>query len=318
MTTAAVLLDQVRDRLRAPEPCGVPGVDVLVADALRPGKLLRPDLLIRSALAAAPDRPLSADTERRVVAAALSVELLHVATLVHDDIIDGAEVRRGRPSVVSASGVATAIVVGDLLLARGSTAAAGAGAPVPAVWARALDRMAAGQLREAGLAAAPSFDAYVEYSSLKTAELFRASAELGALVAGAAADIVDAHGRFGLHFGRAFQHVDDLLDAVGDIQTLGKPVGADARNGVPTAVSLLPQRTALEELSVLVANELRTARGALPDAAAGALGGWGSTALHRALCVGPGGASAAATDGLGAFDWLQWRPDRSTPGERSS
>ena len=219
-----------------------------------------------------------------MVEGALSMELLHVATLVHDDIIDASAVRRGRASVVASAGVGTAIVVGDLLLARGVTAAAQSAPAAPEVWARALDCMAAGQLREAGLAQAPSLEAHAEYARLKTAELFRASAEIGALAAGAAPDVVAAHGTFGLHFGVAFQHVDDLLDTIGDPRRMGKPIGVDAGNGIPTAVSLSSESGLLEDVAGLVATELDVARAALPAGeAAAALGSWGAEGLRRAF-----------------------------------
>ncbi|NPC96205.1 polyprenyl synthetase family protein [Nocardioides sp. zg-DK7169] len=279
------LLGLVRDRLRSPPSCGVPEVDRVVVDALRPGKLLRPDLLVRSAAAADGERAADPDAEERAVTLALAVELLHVATLVHDDIIDGAAVRRGRPSVVASAGVGTAIVVGDLLLARGAAAAAGASGPAAGVWARALERMAQGQLREDGLAAAPSLEAYAEYASLKTAELFRASAELGALAVGAPAGVVEAHGRFGLHFGRAFQHLDDLLDAVGNHEQMGKPTGSDAANHVPTAVSLLAGGGSPLQVADLVEAEVAAARSALPPGRATVLlGDWGEEAL-RHVCA---------------------------------
>ena len=259
-------------------------MDRLVVDAVRPGKLLRPDLVVRSAAAVLDGVEPDPETARRVVEGALSMELLHVATLVHDDIIDASPVRRGRPSVVASGGVATAIVVGDLLLSRGVAAAAESAAGAPAVWARALDCMAAGQLREVGLTAAPSIEAHAEYASLKTAELFRASAEVGALAAGAAPHVVEAHGAFGLHFGMAFQHVDDLLDTIGDPRRMGKPIGVDARNGVPTAVSLLSEHDPLEDVAGLVASELDAARAALPPGRrAAALGVWGAAALRRAF-----------------------------------
>ncbi|SFB01559.1 octaprenyl-diphosphate synthase/geranylgeranyl diphosphate synthase, type I [Nocardioides alpinus] len=277
------LLERVRERLRTTPSCGVARVDRLVGDALRPGKLLRPDLVLRSAVATGSDLGRTADVERRVIEGALSVELLHVATLVHDDIIDAADVRRGRPSVVASAGVATAIVVGDLLLARGAAAAARSSGAASGVWARTLDCMAAGQLREAGLAESPSLEAHAEYASLKTAELFRSSAEIGALAAGAAPWVVEAHGTFGLHFGMAFQHVDDLLDLVGDAGRMGKPTGADATNGVPTAISLLSGRDGLEEVAGLIADELEEARAALrPGPGAAALATWAGGALRRA------------------------------------
>ena len=289
MTDVDDLLDRVRERLRTPESCGVARVDEIGADALRPGKLLRPAMVVRSAVAAGADLR-RADVQDAVVEAALAMELLHVATLVHDDIIDGADLRRGRASVVARSGPSTAIVVGDLLLARGGAAAAASAPGVAAAWARALDHMAAGQLREAGLADAPSLAAQAEYASLKTAELFRSSAEAGALAAGADGDVVVAHGLHGLHFGRAFQHVDDLLDRYADPGVTGKPAGADAHNGVPTRLSLVPDGRALDDVLDLVVSELREARSSLPAAAA-AWGEWGVAALGRAATAALDGAA---------------------------
>lgn len=273
------LLDEVRRRLATPPSCGVPSVDRLVVDALRPGKLLRPGLVVRSALAAGDLR----DADEAVVTGALAVELLHVATLVHDDIIDASTVRRGRPSVVAAAGVGTAIVVGDLLLARGAGAAAESGAPAARAWARALDRMAAGQLREEGLSVAPSVEAHAEYVGLKTAALFRASAEIGALAVGADPGVVEAHGRFGHHVGMVLQHLDDLLDAIGDPRRMGKPVGADRANGVPTAVTLAT-RGPVEVVTGLVVDELTAGAAAVGRCPGGAgLVRWVTGALGRAL-----------------------------------
>ncbi|WP_051485826.1 polyprenyl synthetase family protein [Nocardioides sp. J54] len=275
----ALLLDRVRERLRAPAGCGAASLDRVVADAMRPGKLLRPDLLLRSAAAAG---GVDDDLAERFVAGATAIELLHLATLVHDDIIDGSPLRRGRPSVVASVGAEQAIVVGDLLLARGVAAAADAG--VAATWARALACMATGQLLEPDLVAAPSIAAHAEYVSLKTAELFRASAEAGALIAGAPPGRVRALGRFALHFGMAFQHLDDLLDVLGDPDRMGKPTGLDAANGVPTAVSLLAGRDTGEDVAGLVGRELDAAVAAL--AAAGVpddLARWATASLRRAL-----------------------------------
>ncbi len=277
------VLGAVRERLRTPPSCGVAGLDRVVADALRPGKLLRPGLVVGSAAAAGAglaDRAL----RHRVVLAAEAMELLHVATLVHDDIIDGSPLRRGRPSVVASAGVASALVVGDLLLARGALAAAGAAPNGPLVWARALACMARGQLLEADLRGAPSVEAHREYAALKTAELFRASAEIGALAVDAEPDVVRAHGEFGLHFGIAFQHVDDLLDVVGDPARTGKPAGLDAANGVPTTAALLLEVPSPGGLAALVAAELEDASASLPPGRGSAeLRAWAADALRRTL-----------------------------------
>jgi geranylgeranyl pyrophosphate synthase len=287
VTDVGRLLGCVRDRLLTPATCGVPHVDRLVVDALRPGKLLRPDLVVRSAAAAAAGRSVDAEAEHRIVMGALAVELLHVATLVHDDIIDEAALRRGRPSVVAAAGIGTAIVVGDLLLARGAGAAARSAGPAAVVWARALDDMAAGQLREEDLGADASVEAIAEYVALKTASLFRASAEIGALAVGAPPEVVEAHGRFGHHVGMALQHVDDLLDAIGDPRRMGKPVGLDVANAVPTTVALLGVADSLEDVTALVVAELASARSALAGRPDGdGLTSWAADGLRRALETG--------------------------------
>jgi geranylgeranyl pyrophosphate synthase len=279
------LVGCVRERLGTPASCGVPHVDRLVADALRPGKLLRPHLVVRSAVAAAPPgRALGPKAAERVVAGAVAVELLHVATLVHDDVIDDADLRRGRPSVVAAAGVGTAIVVGDLLLARGVAAAAEVTGSAVVAWSRALESMAAGQLREEGLAAEPSVQAHAEYAALKTAALLRSAAEIGALAVSAPDDVVAAHGRFGHHVGMALQHLDDLLDAIGDPHRMGKPTGSDAANAVPTAAALLGAGGSGGGIAPLVLDELAAGRTALgPGAVVEQLGDWASHALGRAL-----------------------------------
>lgn len=278
------LLGLVRERLRTPPTCEVADLDPLVADALRPGKLLRPDLVLRSAAAARPDALPDPAVRRRLVLAAEAVELLHVATLVHDDVIDGSPVRRGRPSVVAAAGVASAIVIGDLLLARSAAAAAGAASDGPVVWSRALECMARGQLLEADLAGRASAGAHRHYAALKTAELFRTSAEIGALAVDAEPDVVRAHGEFGLHFGIAFQHVDDLLDVVGDPARMGKPTGLDAANGVPTAAALLLEAPSPDGLAALVAAALEDASASLPPGpGSAALRAWAADALRRTL-----------------------------------
>lgn len=278
------VLAAVRERLRTPPSSGVAALDHVLADALRPGKLLRPGLVARSAAAAVGPHPSAARPRHRVVLAAEAVELLHVATLVHDDIIDGASVRRGRPTVVAAVGAAAAIVVGDLLLARAAAAAAAAAPLGPLVWARTLERMARGQLLEADLREVPTFEAHREYAALKTAELFRASAEIGALAVDADPDLVRAHGRFGLHFGIAFQHVDDLLDVLGDPARMGKPVGLDAANGVPTTAALLLDAPSPDGLAAVVATELEDAAASLPPGpGAAVLRAWAADALRRTL-----------------------------------
>ena len=104
------------------------------------------------------------------------------------------------------------------------------------------------------------------------------------MAVGASADVVRRHGDFGLHFGIAFQHLDDLLDEVGDPRRMGKPVGADAANGVPTAVSMLAGAGAVEQFPTVVTAQLDAAHAVLlPGAAASGLTAWGRDALVRTL-----------------------------------
>jgi len=187
------------------------------------GKRLRPLLVF---LCAPADR-------EPPVAAGLAVELVHMATLVHDDLIDGAEVRRGRASVWSAHGEGVARAAGDYLFARafGELAAAGDLRAVQ-VLADAALALVRGETMQRRQQHDPetSVDAYLERCALKTATLFEASCVLG----------VGEHLRtFGVNVGIAFQIVDDILDCTGQTIETGKVAGTDLREGTPTLPLIL-------------------------------------------------------------------------------
>ncbi len=212
------------------------------------GKRLRPLLVL---LCARRTASLSAP----VIHAAASVELLHMATLVHDDVIDGAALRRGRATVVSESGPAVATSVGNYLFA-GAFAEVVATADARAV-ARLSD-VAAGlsegevnQMREAyDVHVSP--EAYLRRCTLKTADLFAVSCRLGAQVTGVEeASLVELED-FGRLLGLAFQIFDDILDFAGDESRTGKKVGTDARDGTVT-LPLVYALEAVPELGPLVA-----------------------------------------------------------------
>ncbi len=208
----------------------------MCAHALTPaGKLFRPILLLESALAVGGD-------PTRVLPAAVGAESGHVASLVHDDIIDHDDTRRGRPAVHSAFGVADAIVAGDALifdLFTGLADCHAAGAPADrvvaalGVAARCGTDLCRGQGLETELRAARRFDqgAYLRMVRLKTAALFRAACECGALLAGGEARHVRALGRYAEHLGTAFQIRDDLLPYTAPAEVVGKPDTSDVRNG---------------------------------------------------------------------------------------
>lgn len=198
------------------------------------GKRLRPALVLVTSRAGQVGR------EETDLAAA-AVELLHLASLYHDDVIDETPLRRGVPSVHSQWGNEVAILAGDFLFASGSLLGARAGSEVPAILARALADVCEGQIAETQWVGeiGRTADHYVETIRRKTAALFRASCELGGVTAGASPLYRPALAAFGENLGLAFQIVDDLLDFVGDPRVTGKTPGTDLKEGVFTLPVLL-------------------------------------------------------------------------------
>ncbi|BBB01324.1 putative polyprenyl synthetase [Actinacidiphila reveromycinica] len=215
---------------------------------LAPGKALRPLLLVASADAVGGSRD-------GVLPAAMAVEYLHVATLVHDDVIDDDEFRRGQRSVHARYGTADAIVTGDFLILTVFTAlaeCADRGVP-PAdvleavrVLAGAGADVCRGQAKEAELTSDPA-TALADYEAmiaLKTGALFRGVCRAGALLGGAAPEPAAALTRFAEHLGLAFQMYDDLLPYLWDSGSTGKPDTSDTENLRPTFPVLLGYQAA--------------------------------------------------------------------------
>jgi geranylgeranyl pyrophosphate synthase len=213
------------------------------------GKRLRP-LLVGLAAGAPPPE------SDGLLRAAVAVELVHAATLVHDDVLDGSSLRRGRPTVFAAGGRSLATATGDLLFSRAFAELTATGS-IDAVRAlsRASSELAEGELMQR----ADAFDAgitierYLERSRLKTAVLFRAACELGALEVDGP---VEPLGRFGEQIGMAFQILDDVLDVTGPTERTGKPRGADVLDGTVT----VPMIIARESDPGLAAIDLRGIR----------------------------------------------------------
>ncbi|MET0136412.1 MAG: polyprenyl synthetase family protein [Kibdelosporangium sp.] len=211
-----------------------------------PGKLFRPVLLLESALAVGGD-------PRWALPAAVGAESGHVASLVHDDIIDGDDTRRGQPAVYAAFGADNAIVAGDALifdLFAGLAECHTAGAPADrvvaalAVVSRCGIDLCRGQSLEAEFCASGRFDhdTYLHMVRLKTAALFRAACECGALLAGGEQRHVLALGRYAQHLGVAFQIRDDLLPYTDSADAVGKPDTSDVRNGRLTLPVIIAHR----------------------------------------------------------------------------
>jgi octaprenyl-diphosphate synthase len=191
------------------------------------GKRLRPALALLGAKAVGV-------IDRRVIDAAVAVEMIHAATMIHDDVVDSASMRRGKPSVNAAWTGQLAVLMGDFLLSRalcmlvdlGDMHALGA-------VARATERLSVGEIFEIQISQQcdTSEKSYFRMVSDKTASLISAATRLGPILAGASPAVVTALGQYGEALGKAFQIADDVLDFTGDADTLGKPVGLDLREG---------------------------------------------------------------------------------------
>lgn len=197
------------------------------------GKRGRPLFTVAAAATAA---PAFAPATEEAVMGGVAVELVHLGSLYHDDVMDDAETRRTVESVNARWGNLQAILAGDYLLARASEIAASLGTEVAALLARTIARLCEGQVMELAHTYDPSRseDSYLASIEGKTAALFATAARVGALVAGLGRDQIDALTAFGRSYGMAFQIVDDVLDVTATDEQLGKPAGHDLVEGVYT------------------------------------------------------------------------------------
>jgi heptaprenyl diphosphate synthase len=180
-----------------------------------------------------------------VVPAALVVELTHLATLYHDDVMDEAALRRGAASANARWDNTLAILTGDFLFARAAEIVAALGPDAVLIQARTFARLVKGQIAET-VGPMPEQDRLEHYLGVvsdKTGSLIATSARLGAMMAGVPATLVETLTEFGEQIGTAFQLSDDIIDVVGDSAELGKTPGTDLRAGVPTLPTLIAQRS---------------------------------------------------------------------------
>ncbi|MCS5687917.1 MAG: polyprenyl synthetase family protein [Actinomycetota bacterium] len=200
------------------------------------GKRLRPAFVIAAALCLDPKGDQPDALTDAMVRGGVAVELVHLGSLYHDDVMDEAETRRGIEAVNHRWGNLTAILAGDFLLAKASELAASLGTEVAELLAATIGRLCEGQVRELQLIydISRTEDQYFDAIAGKTAELYATSCRIGGLVAGADQAVVDRLTEFGRAYGMAFQVVDDILDLVATDEELGKPSGNDLREGVYT------------------------------------------------------------------------------------
>ncbi|MEU5659334.1 polyprenyl synthetase family protein [Streptomyces sp. NPDC047737] len=193
------------------------------------GKRFRPLLVMLASQFGDPDAP-------GVVPAAVVVELTHLATLYHDDVMDEADVRRGVDSANTRWGNSVAVLTGDFLFARASHILADLGPEAVRIQAEAFERLVTGQILET---AGPRdgrdpVDHYMDVLGGKTGSLVAVSGRFGALMAGADDSVVDILTQYGERLGIAFQLADDVLDIASDSHESGKTPGTDLREGIPT------------------------------------------------------------------------------------
>jgi geranylgeranyl pyrophosphate synthase len=197
------------------------------------GKRIRPRLTMLAYLAAG-GKDLSA-----VLPLAAAVELVHTATLVHDDINDHSQTRRGKITVHARWGRTFALLTGDYLFSKVYELMAPYGAEYNVLMANACVELVEGETLQAAAAKSGTIDqeTYKRIISLKTASLFEAAARMGALLGGGDEQTVEALGKYANNLGLTFQIVDDVLDIMGDPETMGKPAGNDLIQGAGAIIA---------------------------------------------------------------------------------
>lgn len=213
------------------------------------GKRIRPLLVLLAAKA------LGYGGNEHVRLAAV-VEFIHTATLLHDDVVDTSDLRRGKKSANAVWGNASCILVGDYLFSRAfQMMVLSNSLPIMLLLANTSNAIAAGEIRQ--LLEKKNMDltetAYLEIIQAKTAILFAAAAEIGALLTQQSAQVTEAFRQYGLNLGIAFQLADDILDYVGDADAMGKNLGDDLQEGKLT----LPIIYTLQQLSPEIAKKLK-------------------------------------------------------------
>ena len=217
------------------------------------GKRLRPALLLLACGA------VGYRGEARFTAAAV-VEFIHTATLLHDDVVDGSQLRRGRRTANAAFGNAAAVLVGDFLYSRAFQMMVELDdMRVMRVLADATNAIAAGEVMQLMGSHDPEVDEvrYLEVIRRKTAKLFEAAARLAGVLARQSVALEEGLAAYGTHVGTAFQLIDDVLDYSGDAEAIGKSLGDDLAEGKPTLPLIRVVRMGTEPQAALVRRAIR-------------------------------------------------------------
>jgi len=227
-------LDAVEEAMRAQPGVHHPSLEQAVEQLLASGgKRIRPAVVLLAG-------ELLGESNNGLVTLAAAIEMLHTATLVHDDLIDGSVLRRGAPTLNARWSAGATVLTGDYIFARAAYLASRTGSlPVMEAFARTLMTIVNGEIRQLSNGPTlPDRDEYLARIYAKTASLFELAAEGGAMLATRDPHQIEALKAFGYNLGLAFQMVDDVLDFVGDPRDVGKPVGSDLRHGLVTLPAL--------------------------------------------------------------------------------
>lgn len=203
-----------------------------------PGKYIRPAITLLAS-------EFHAHDERRTEDMALGIEMLHIASLIHDDTVDESSLRRGKATISDVWGPSVAVLAGDYIFAASAIFVCDTG-DIRAMrrFAETIMDLSSGELLEMSEAGSPdqSLEGYLNRIYKKTASLFTTAGETGALLSGAPDDQVQALRDYGYNLGMAFQVVDDILDFDGSEKEIGKPIGSDLANGVVTLPALMAMK----------------------------------------------------------------------------
>ncbi len=243
------------------------------------GKRIRPMIAVLAA------RALSYQGNKHVTVAAL-IEFIHTATLLHDDVVDESDMRRGKATANAAFGNAASVLVGDFIYTRAFQMMTDLESlPVLALMAKAVNVIAEGEVLQLMNCNDPDIteESYMQVIYSKTARLFEAAAQASAMLAGGTEEQIQGLQDYGRYLGTAFQLIDDLLDYDADGETLGKNTGDDLNEGKPTLPLLHAMKNGNEEQSAMIRKAIEEGNGRhLLEPVLAAMHQWGSLEHTRA------------------------------------
>lgn len=218
------------------------------------GKRMRPALVLMIAKA------LGYQGDLHHLLAAV-IEFIHTSTLLHDDVVDESDMRRGRETANAVFGNAASVLVGDYLYSRSFEMMVDVDSMrVMQILSKATTVIAEGEVLQLLNVHDPdvTIERYIQVVRYKTAKLFEAAAQVAAVISGASAQVEEAVAAYGRHMGTAFQLIDDVLDYSGSVESLGKNVGDDLREGKPTLPLLRVMQVGTEEQQKLIRQAIET------------------------------------------------------------